>query len=86
MTALFDYDNDDVFELKPVQRKKPKPRLKRCAICRASVEPDGYGCYVHSGTDDFPAAYYGCQYYDPDGYRIILKPADSRFAHVATAV
>jgi hypothetical protein len=85
MTALFDYDTDDPFELTAPLKKKPKPRQRRCGICRASIESDGYGCYVHSGTDDFPAAYYGCQYFDPDGYRIIIRPTDSRFGHVATA-
>jgi hypothetical protein len=85
MTALYDCDTDDLFELKPLPKKKPKPKQRRCVICRASVEPDGYGSYVHSGTEDVPATYYGCQYYS-DGYRIIIKPTDSRFAHVATAV
>jgi hypothetical protein len=85
VTAVFDYDTDDIFDLtKPPPKKKPKPRQRRCSICRANIEPDGYGCYVHCGSDDFPAMYYGCQYFDPDGYRIIIRPADSRFSHVAT--
>ena len=78
------YLAEDPFEVKPPKKKIPKPRSKRCKNCRAHIEPDGYGGWVHSGSEEYPAAYYGCPVYDDDGYRILIKPADNRFAQVAT--
>jgi hypothetical protein len=78
-----DYPAEDPFEVKP-KTKKPRQRPKRCTKCRANVEPDGYGEYVHSGTEEYPATFYGCQYTDDAGYPVVIRPTDPRFSNVAT--
>jgi len=79
-----DYMAEDPFETKPARKKKPKPRPKRCINCRSNVESDGHAGYVHSGTEEWPAVFYGCQYFDESGYPIFIRPTDERFRNVAT--
>ncbi len=78
-----DYCDPFAEEPAPV-KKKPKPRPKRCGRCRGNIEPDGYGCWVHSGTEEYPAVFYGCPVTDDHGNPVFIKPTDPRFADVAT--
>jgi hypothetical protein len=80
----FNYETDDPFTERPAPKKRQRPRPKRCVTCRVNVEDDGYGDWVHSGSEDYPACPYGCQYYDDVGQLIHLRVDDPRFSNVAT--
>lgn len=82
----WEYPVEDPFDAPPPAKKKPRPKPRRCKKCRTFIEPDGYGTWVHSGTEEYPAAWYGCPTRDENGYTYheFIKPKDPRFADVAT--
>lgn len=79
-----DYFDPFADDARPVKKKPKPPRSKRCARCRGNIEPDGYGCWVHSGTEEYPATFYGCLVTDDNGNPVFIKPGDARFGDVAT--
>jgi hypothetical protein len=76
MTDVGYYPAEDPFEVRIPKKKVLRPKPKRCKKCKNHIESDGYGEWVHSGTEEWPGAYYACHSF--------VKKDDPRYLHMAT--